>query len=144
MLPLGSAFLIGAYLYLFRDQKVFRPLAAAAAGVALLLGGVTCTALPMLFGFSYLVVFVGTRPWSTADRVRRHGDPSYGIYLYAWPVQQIVVAAGVTTPLAVFGIAAPIAVALGYASWFLVERRAKRLLRRDRGASRKLSGESAA
>ena len=74
--------------------------------------------------------------------MRKHGDPSYGIYLYAWPVQQVVVAAGVTAPLVVFGIAAPVAVALGYASWFLVERRAMRLMRRRTRRRHELAGES--
>jgi peptidoglycan/LPS O-acetylase OafA/YrhL len=77
-----------------------------------------------------LVIVVGTAPWAPAARVRGHGDPSYGTYLYAWPVQQIIIAAGITAPLVVFGIAAPIALGLGYASWFVVERRAVRATHR--------------
>jgi peptidoglycan/LPS O-acetylase OafA/YrhL len=52
----------------------------------------------------------------------RFGDPSYGIYLWGWPVQQMVVATFPDiTPLGDFLLSAPIAVVLGYLSWHLVE-----------------------
>lgn len=59
----------------------------------------------------------------------RFGDPSYGIYLYGFVVQQTVYAVGVTgmTPLMNTLISVPIAVALAYASWHLIEKRALRL-----------------
>ena len=63
-----------------------------------------------------------------------YGDLSYGIYLYAWPVQQVVVLAlGKTAPywlLAICSLA--VATALAYASWHLVEKLALRLKPRNR------------
>jgi len=57
-----------------------------------------------------------------------HGlDLSYGTYLWAFPVQQCIVLAGVHRPLLVFAVAAPIALALGAASWICIERPALRL-----------------
>jgi len=79
--------------------------------------------------FAYLVIFVGTRQWNALDAVHRLGDPSYGIYLYAWPIQQCLVLAGVTEWWALFLTATPIAVACGYASWHLLERPGMRIAR---------------
>lgn len=75
-----------------------------------------------------VAVFVGTRAWPVLRRAGRFGDLSYGLYLWAWPVQQVVAsqlgaAAGywrllftsllIVTPMAAL-------------SWHLVEKRALR------------------
>ena len=55
-------------------------------------------------------------------------DLSYGTYLWAFPVQQAIVASGhASTPLALFAIATPIVLAIAVASWLCVERPALRL-----------------
>ncbi|MFC7300107.1 acyltransferase family protein [Herminiimonas aquatilis] len=57
-------------------------------------------------------------------------DYSYGIYLYAWPIQQLIALnAPEWGPYAMFSLALPIAWALGAASWFLIEKTAMRLKR---------------
>ena len=63
----------------------------------------------------------------------RVGDYSYGVYIYAFPVQQSVVALmpGVS-PLALLAIALPITVLLAVASWHLVESPALGLLHRGK------------
>jgi len=67
----------------------------------------------------------------------RHGDLSYGIYLYAFPVQQLAVLALPSAPWWLnFLAATPLTVVLALASWRLVERPALRLkdwrpMRRD-------------
>lgn len=61
-------------------------------------------------------------------RLERWGDPSYGIYLWGWPVQQLLVSAmPEMTPWQNFLMAAPIATLLGYLSWWCLERQALRL-----------------
>lgn len=54
-------------------------------------------------------------------------DISYGVYLYGWPVQKLLVLAGLTTPWVLFPAALSISLMLGAASWFGVERYALRL-----------------
>ncbi len=54
-------------------------------------------------------------------------DLSYGTYLYAFPVQQILVMKGIGDPLLLFAIATPIALAIAALSWFFVEKPALRL-----------------
>lgn len=54
-------------------------------------------------------------------------DLSYGTYLWAFPVQQTIVAIGhVATPLALFAIATPIVLAVAAVSWLCVEQPALR------------------
>lgn len=61
-------------------------------------------------------------------KLEKWGDPSYGIYLWGWPVQQCLVELmpGMR-PWQNFVLAAPIAIVLGYASWHVVEKNALRL-----------------
>lgn len=56
----------------------------------------------------------------------RFGDASYGVYIWAFPVQQTLVGAGVDDPWAIIAIATPVVWLLAIASWRLVERPALR------------------
>ncbi|HKE47910.1 MAG TPA: acyltransferase [Rhodanobacteraceae bacterium] len=64
-------------------------------------------------------------------------DLSYGTYLWAFPVQQTLVMAGLREPLVLFATAAPIVLLIAAVSWTFVEKRALRLKepRRRVGAS---------
>lgn len=56
-------------------------------------------------------------------KLQAWGDPSYGIYLWGWPVQQVLVSVmpGMR-PWHNFLLAAAIATCFGYLSWWLLER----------------------
>ena len=51
-------------------------------------------------------------------------DLSYGTYLWAFPVQQALVLAGVREPLALFAAAVPIVLVIAAISWTVIEKRA--------------------
>jgi peptidoglycan/LPS O-acetylase OafA/YrhL len=72
----------------------------------------------------YPLLYLGLLEWPWLKRVRSFGDPSYGVYLWGWPIQQVlrsIIGAGWSG----YGFAAlclPIALGVGYISWFVVER----------------------
>lgn len=75
-----------------------------------------------------LTVAIGVRSWPGLRKVSKIGDLSYGIYIYAWPVQQIGVALmGRQTPyFELLSITVPLTLALAAASWHFVEKNALR------------------
>jgi peptidoglycan/LPS O-acetylase OafA/YrhL len=77
----------------------------------------------------YLVIFIGRLNPGRLSVVTRFGDFSYGIYVYAFPVQQVIIheLGRSATPARVIWMSAPLTYALGAVSWLLVERRALRL-----------------
>ncbi|MEP7045155.1 MAG: acyltransferase [Ilumatobacteraceae bacterium] len=68
-----------------------------------------------------------------AARLLRGVDISYGLYLYAWPMQQLVALYHWTSrPFTFIVLTTILAAACAAASWFLIERPAMALLRRPR------------
>ena len=77
---------------------------------------------PMLM--TYPLLYAGFLEWPWLRKVRAFGDPSYGMYLWGWPMQQIlrsITGAG-WSGYAFAALCVPIALALGYVSWFVIER----------------------
>lgn len=74
----------------------------------------------------YTVLSFAVQPTPVISRMGRFGDPSYGVYLYGFPVQQALFHLGGSTmgPLDNAIIATVITLILGYASWHLMEKRA--------------------
>lgn len=126
-------FLAGGLLFMLRRRLVLTwplgllALVASVASAVLIDGWGAQLAAPLLaYGFLCLGAVL-----PCPDFVRRN-DVSYGIYIYAFPVQQLLMIAGAHAwPLAVFDLAAAVVVApLAAASWFLVERPVMRRARR--------------
>jgi peptidoglycan/LPS O-acetylase OafA/YrhL len=78
-------------------------------------------------------LLVAFRPGGRIRLYNRVGDYSYGIYIYAFPMQQLAVHSwpGIT-PLQDIGIAFPATLLFALLSWHLLERRA--LAQRNRVA----------
>jgi peptidoglycan/LPS O-acetylase OafA/YrhL len=81
----------------------------------------------------YVVLSVGLASWPGVRRAARFGDLSYGMYLWAFPVQQLLVRAAGPLPVAldVALVVVPCAL-LAFASWHLVEHPAMAARRRLR------------
>jgi len=119
--PLGAHFIAGALLWINRGWIPHSWPLAILATFILSTGLIVPTPAGLLTpAWAYLVLFVAERTF--AVKVQKLGDPSYGIYLYAFPVQQAVWSLGQPAWLNIT-LAAPITILLGYASWWLVERR---------------------
>ena len=109
-------------------------LQSARACVVMVMLGILCAAfgfagLAWVLSLPAIVLFVGKMSWPGLRDGARWGDMSYGIYLWAWPVQQIGVAAlGPRTPyLVLLSATLAVVVPLSICSWHFVEKRSLRL-----------------
>lgn len=73
---------------------------------------------------AYLLMALAYLPSLHPLNLGRYGDFSYGTYLYAMPIQQLLVLRvhGQLSPWLLFAEATPITILVGALSWFLVER----------------------
>ncbi|PIE09772.1 MAG: acyltransferase [Rhodobacterales bacterium] len=84
----------------------------------------------------YPLVWAGQRDWFALRWLHRHGDPSYGMYLWGWPIQQVTRAI-VGPGWSGFGFALltiPLTWLAGVISWKYIE---APMLGRNRSARRK-------
>jgi peptidoglycan/LPS O-acetylase OafA/YrhL len=136
---LTGAFAIGAALYVLRR---WIPLLWSIAG-ALFLGLIAVVLFSdangpeaLMVVTPYIVLCVAYRTSRMVHLPRRWGDYSYGIYVYAFPIQQTVIA--LLQPLSawvLFFIATPPTVAAAALSWHFVERPALGLKRAFGGST---------
>ncbi len=134
-------FSAGALLYQWRDKIPARwSLVAASlvivAAASLLPDYRLVAAIPL----AYAIIASGALIRN--KRLRLRTDLSYGVYIYAFPIQQLLVIAGLgwLHPFAFFVVATITTLPLAAASWFLVEKPARSLkhrLKRNSPAPRK-------
>ncbi|MDZ7626839.1 MAG: acyltransferase [Parvularculaceae bacterium] len=131
---LAPHFLIGAAAAIAANRIVLDARIALAAAGALVLsflfGGFL---IVFALAGSYLVLFLGCSRLGALRHAGRFGDLSYGVFLWGWPIQQLVeTTAPALGPIGNFLIALPVALAAAAVSWRLVEQPALAL--KDRGA----------
>ncbi len=121
---LGLAFAFGASAWV---NRAWIPLDAAATAVALGIIvfapariGINLLFVPL---FVYLLLSVPLHPKLYWRGANRRGDYSYGLYIYAFPVQQVVIMTWpMLDPRLVFAIALPVTLVIAIASWHVIER----------------------
>lgn len=127
---LTYVFLLGAVCQLYRERIVLHDgLAVVAAAVVVATTQFGAFAVLGYPAFAYLVLWLAVRlPRWTRPIGRRH-DYSYGCYIYAFPVQQLLALVGVPRlGLVSYVMICTVAtVALAVPSWHLVERPAMAL-----------------
>ncbi len=76
-------------------------------------------------GIPYLLLYLAYVPGGAIRKYNRIGDYSYGVYIYAFPVQQTLVqlVPGIAVPALLFA-SVGVALTLAMLSWHLLERRA--------------------
>lgn len=125
----ATFFFSGSCLYLFRDawmplkRKIIGLLVVVAvSGAAYFMGHALIAAFLLT---PFLVIALGTESFPVLHRFGRFGDLSYGVYIYAFPVQQTTIF--LTPDMNIwqhFAIAIPVTLVLAWLSWHLVENRA--------------------
>lgn len=116
----------GVALYLWRDKVRMSPwlaLASVAAWLVTARLGYGCRIATGLFG-AYAVLYLAFVPAGALARFGRWGDFSYGVYVYAFPVQQAVTAllGGHAAWWVNAAVSFPVVVLLAALSWHLVEK----------------------
>lgn len=127
MFDLGPYFLMGALLSCYDlDQLPAKNVIAVFLLSALLVGTYMHVGHTVVyFTLPYLVIYLGKKTSGLAAWVHQKlGDPSYGIYLYAFPLQQFIIYLYKPSTLTLFVISTIGAFAFGYLSWILIEKKA--------------------
>lgn len=123
LLPL---YLSGVVFYLYRERIPLQAMLALASAAALVVGCFFQAGLAVVFPFAgaYLLFWFAFSPAIKLQNAGRFGDFSYGTYLYAFPVEQVLmrIFGGTVSPWVLFGAATPIVLLLAVASWYGVER----------------------
>jgi len=130
LLYLTFLFVLGAvvrcYMHRIPMDGRLAVLAAVLLAISLLWGGFVVVGLP---AYAYLLIYLGVALPRRLGRVGRGRDYSYGIYIYAFPVQQVLALVGV----AEYGMSSYILLSVigtmlfAVPSWHLVEKPAMRL-----------------
>ena len=128
VLDVSPYFFLGAAFALSRISDHLNP------SVALFLIGVLVffrpesgpwTELALYIVAPYCVLAFATSSSPGLQHAGRYGDPSDGIYLYGWPMQQLaLMLVPNLTPIGNTLIALPLAALAAYGSWHLIEKRA--------------------
>lgn len=126
-----AAFALGAAAYSWADRIVLSWPIALGMVVLFILGGLGPDGPQVVVWticMAYLSYWIAYAVPPFGRLLTRYGDASYGVYIWAWPVQQTIVqvAGNDASPWLVIAVATPIVWLLAIASWRLVERPALR------------------
>lgn len=122
---MGQAFLGGALIYLFRQEmQVSLGLLLAACTTFLVGIGLGFGNLLMPLVGAYAIICLAYHPSLPLGQGARYGDFSYGLYVYAFPIQQAIVhlSEQSMSPLNNFLLALPLTLVAAALSWKWVER----------------------
>ncbi|GAA4756712.1 acyltransferase [Sphingomonas daechungensis] len=129
-----AIFVMGIVFYVERERIRFSPRAVVLAGL-LLVGCLFSAKLaePAIAVFGAYLIFAAAS-WASTRRIGKLNtgtDVSYGVYLYAWPVAQLLTRYVPGLPIAVHVlITVTIALCCGWVSWKLIERPVLKALNR--------------
>ncbi len=124
-------FLAGMVVYRYRNSLPVHPLIISGAILVILLAMLLpnyriVAAIPLAYALIAAATYIRSK------RLQLETDISYGMYIYAFPVQQVLALAGLAIlPVGVFWLlSTAVTATLAYGSWMLIERNALKLKRR--------------
>jgi peptidoglycan/LPS O-acetylase OafA/YrhL len=126
-------YLCGSCVYIYRDQIPRNTwLAVTSAFIFLLAFKLKLIDVLWPVSGTYLLFYVAYHPVFSFPNFAKYGDFSYGIYLYGWPLQQLVMLnfGRYLNPYTFFVFVFPIVVLFAVLSWKLIEQPALKLKKR--------------
>lgn len=134
LVSLGFPFVIGMAFFVWADRVVLsRWIAFALVAVAIAAWPTPIFPLAFVVALSYGVFLLGFTDMPSLARYNRFGDYSYGIYIYAFPIQQTLALSGVSDPTINILVAFPLTLACAFLSWHVVEKPFLRFKTKGRG-----------
>jgi peptidoglycan/LPS O-acetylase OafA/YrhL len=124
LLNLGQPFAVGVLFYLWRTHvRASLGILAVCAGVSWLLRTTPLYEGALMATISYGTFVLAVIPGGAIRAFNQVGDFSYGVYIYAFPVQGLVVwAFGPVSPVENMLLSLPPTLGLAILSWYLVEK----------------------
>ncbi|PQO32827.1 acyltransferase [Bremerella cremea] len=126
LIKTSSFFLVGSCFYEYREKIEFHKTWFFVSLAGCLLAGLVPIVKPLILpvAMTYAVFYAAFQRRICFHHFGKYGDFSYGIYLYAFPIQQMIVYAngGSMNPFLLFLLATPASILAGIASWYGVER----------------------
>jgi peptidoglycan/LPS O-acetylase OafA/YrhL len=122
----AAYFLIGSYLYVNREKMEYKLWLSALLFIPVVIFFKT----PFMFVFAliaipYFVLCIAYLPIRHLHKFGTAGDPSYGMYIYSYPIQQTIlhfIPAIAVSQL--IGLTFAVVIPMAYASWHFIEKKA--------------------
>lgn len=135
LVRLATYFAAGSIIYLYRERIPTRGWVAGVAG-ALVIGSILTGTFQVFAGLplAYVMLYAGIR--LPLSKIGRKNDISYGMYIYAFPIQQLIAIATAGTSLTLLpyvALSIVLTVPFAWASWLAIERPAMSLKRLSAG-----------
>lgn len=126
-IKLVTEFLSGMVFYLYKDNITYSYKYFIIGLFAFIISSYYGVGYQLLFPIvgAYLIFYLAYCPKIKLQNFSKYGDFSYGIYIYGFMVQQVVIkiAGGEMNNILNWIISLPIAILCGMLSWHLVEKR---------------------
>jgi peptidoglycan/LPS O-acetylase OafA/YrhL len=122
---LAAMFYTGGCFYVYRDLVRYREKTAwlALLGLVALLFSKHAAEPALAIMGGYLLFFIAFKPISAFERLNKIPDVSYGVYLYGWPIEKLLLwYFPLISPWILFGAAVLACALLGYISWHWIEK----------------------
>ncbi|KRK45506.1 acyltransferase [Dellaglioa algida] len=133
VLNLMSAFLVGMIVYFYKDKFILSKKRFVISLLFLLLGLLSNNSdifqIIFIFFGTYIIFYISYALPMYFKKVIDYGDFSYGLYIYAFPIQQvlILIQGGGVNPVIIFIESLLLTSIFAYLSWNLVEKKAMML-----------------
>ena len=137
---LAFPFMVGVVFFVWREKIILSWIIGCSliALTAILYDSVIFREAFML-SLTYIIFLLAFLPGGKIRGYNRFGDYSYGIYIYAFPIQQLVAYAGVSNPFLNILYAFPLALLCAILSWRIIEKPSLGIAKKFKQRSRDLA-----